>query len=174
MEEIWKAIPGYEGIYEASNCGRIRSVDRVSVGRWGHNKRRSHILTQTKCHGEYRQVRFSIDGIKSQPLVHRLVAQTFIPNPHNLPQVNHKDGDAANNHVDNLEWCTASQNCIHRGRVLGKWVGHQKQPVRCINNGIVYESSHHAAKALGVRQGSVFLICQKKMRQTHGFSFEFV
>lgn len=73
IKEIWKAIPGYEGIYEASSEGRIRSVDRISKGRWGYATRKSHVLRQNDVHNGYMQVKFSIDGIKSQPLVHRLV-----------------------------------------------------------------------------------------------------
>lgn len=75
MDEIWKPIPGFEGYYEASNLGRIRSVERIVRGRWGFSRRHSQILKQNNVHHGYRQVRFSIDGIKSQPLVY--IAETF-------------------------------------------------------------------------------------------------
>ena len=174
MKEIWKQIPGYEGLYEASTLGRIRSMERIASGRWGHSHRRSHILKANNIHNGYQQVKFSIDGIKSQPLVHRLVAKTFIPNPLNLPQVNHKDGNPANNQVDNLEWCTASENCKHRNHVLKKWVGRPKKPVRCLETGIIYESSHHASRALQINCGSIFATCQGKHQKADGMHFEFV
>ena len=174
MEEIWKPIPGYEGFYEASTFGRIRSVERIAIGRWGRNHRKSHVLSQNDVHDGYKQVKFSIDGIKSQPSVHRLIAETFIDNPHNLPQVNHKDGNPGNNRVENLEWCTASENSQHRNRVLGKWVGHKKKPVYCFDTNTVYESSHHASRALGISQGSIFSVCQGKQLSAGGLKFEFV
>lgn len=173
MAEIWRAIPGYEGLYEASTEGRIRSVARTATGRWGTCRRRSTILKPTPTGKGYLQVRFSVDGEKSQPLVHRLVAAAFLPNPRRLPQINHKDGDKANNRIDNLEWCTASENALHRGRVLHKAVGRAKRPVVCTDTGVVYASSHDAAKALGLRQGNIFQVCQGRYNRVNGLHFEF-
>lgn len=173
MEEIWKPIPGYEGFYEASAYGRIRSVERIAIGRWGHNHRKSHVLSPNDVHDGYQQVKFSIDGEKSQQLVHRLVAAAFIPNPNNLPQVNHKDGNHRNNSVENLEWCTASENSRHRSRILDKWVGRPKKPVKCIDTGTIYESSHHAGRALQISAGNIFAVCQGKYQTAGGLHFEF-
>ena len=174
LAEMWKSIPGYEGYYEASSLGRIRGVDRTVRGRWGAYISRGHILKTNNVHNGYLQVKFSIDGEKTQPLVHRLVAMTFIPNPGNLPQVNHKDGNPANNDMTNLEWCTASENSLHRCRVLKKKVGRPERKVRCIDTGIVYDSSHHAAKALNINQGNIFSVCQGKWNTAGGLRFEFV
>lgn len=171
--EIWKEIPGYEGYYEASTYGRIRSIERISKGRWGYAHRMPHVLSPNDVHDGYQQVKFSIDGVKSQPLVHRLVAITFIPNPLGLPQINHKDGNKSNNNVENLEWCSAAENSQHRSRVLKKWVGHPKQPVKCLNNGIIYESSHHASRDLGIGQGGIFAVCQGKQATAGGMRFQF-
>ena len=174
MNEVWRAIPGYEGLYEVSNRGRVRSVDRVAIGRWGHNRRQAHILKQTPNGRGYLQVRFSIDGVKSAPLVHRLVASAFIPNPEGLPQVNHKDGVKGNNSVDNLEWCTASENALHRGRVLQKWAGRAKRPVICTDTGKTYASTHDAARALGLNPGGVYQVCNGEYAHTKGLHFEFI
>lgn len=174
MEEIWKPIPGYEGYFEASTQGQIRSVDRIAKGRWGAAKRKSRILTPNNTGNGYQQVKFSIDGNKSQPLVHRLIAETFIPNPNNLPQVNHKDGNKENNRADNLEWCSASYNSTHRCRVLKKEVGRPKRAVRCIDTGKVYKSSHHAARDLNLNQGGIFAVCQGHGETVKGLRFEFV
>lgn len=174
MVEIWKPIPGYEGYYEASSCGRIRSVERECDGRWGKRIVKQHILKQNMLHDGYKQVKFCIDRMKSQPLVHRLIAQTCIPNPQNLPQVNHKDGNTENNCPDNLEWCTAAFNSQHRSRVLKKWVGHPKKKVLCLDTGVVYESSHHASRDLGISQGGIFSVCQGRCQKAKGLRFAFV
>jgi len=174
VNEEWRSIPGYEGYYEASTAGRIRSVDRMQTGRWGEVFHPSHILTPNDVHNGYQQVKFSIEGEKSQPLVHRLIAMTFLPNPDNLPQVNHKDGNPGNNNVSNLEWCTASENSLHRCRELKKRVGRPYRRVRCIDTGKVYESSHHAARELNISQGNIFSVCQGHWSTAGGKRFEFV
>lgn len=97
MEE-WRAVPGYEGLYEVSNMGNVRNV------------RRNTLLKLSKNNNEYIRVCLCKNCIRTLLSVHRLVAQAFIPNPNNLPQVNHKDEDKTNNNVDNLEWCTAKYN----------------------------------------------------------------
>lgn len=98
MMEEWKEIPGYEGLYEVSNQGNVRNV------------RRNTLLRLSKTNNGYKRVFLCKNGIKTGFQVHRLVAQSFIPNPLNLPQVNHKDEDKTNNNVDNLEWCSAKYN----------------------------------------------------------------
>lgn len=96
MTETWKDIKGYEGLYQVSNCGNV----------FGKRKE----IKQFKDKGGYLKVTLT-DGNKLKSFgVHRLVAQAFIPNPDNLPQVNHKDENKENNCVDNLEWCTAKYN----------------------------------------------------------------
>lgn len=173
--EIWKPIPGFEDYYEASNLGRIRSKERMYIGRWGTPRHLStHVLKTNNTHNGYLQVKFSIDGVKYQPLVHRLVASTFIANPLNLPQVNHKDGDATNNNAENLEWCTASQNAIHRCHVLKHCSGKPRRKVLCKENKKIYESSHHAARELEINQGGIFNVCNGKQKSTRGLHFKFV
>ena len=98
MMEEWRAVPGYEGLYEVSNKGNVRNV------------RRNKLLRLQKTNNGYIRVVLSKNRIKTGFQVHRLVALTFLPNPDNLPQVNHKDEDKTNNNVDNLEFCTAKYN----------------------------------------------------------------
>lgn len=103
MLEIWKAVESTKGFIEVSNMGRIRSLLRGTP----------HILkTQTDKKG-YHRVRVTIEREKMSLKVHREVAKAFIPNPDNLPQVNHIDGDKNNNTVGNLEWCTNKENAYH-------------------------------------------------------------
>ena len=97
MEE-WKNVIGYEGLYEVSNKGNVRNV------------RRNTLLKLSKNYYGYIQVWLYKNGIRTGFKVHRLVAQAFIPNPDNLPQINHKDEDKLNNCVENLEWCSNEYN----------------------------------------------------------------
>lgn len=103
--EIWKYIPGWEGVYQISNMGRVKSFKQTSNGK---------ILSLVNRNGDYFSVVLQGVGKKRQSArVHRLVAEAFIPNPDNLPEVNHIDGNKQNNRVENLEWCSRSRNVIH-------------------------------------------------------------
>lgn len=107
QEEIWRDIEGYEGQYQVSNLGRVKSFDRIDGA--GHLKR-GRILRPVPDKKGYLRVQLHKEGKRKLFLVHRLVAQAFIPNPEGLPQVNHRDEDPSNARADNLEWCTASYN----------------------------------------------------------------
>lgn len=98
MEEIWKDIEGYEGLYQVSNMGRVRSL------------RKNIILKKSITNRGYERVVLFIGNKPKGFTVHRLVAMAFIPNPDNLPQVNHKDENKTNNCAGNLEWCTQEYN----------------------------------------------------------------
>jgi hypothetical protein len=109
--EIWKDISGKEGEYSVSNYGRVKSHDRiVNAGRRGQRHRNEMILKPSISKRGY--CRVALEKGKAS-LVHRLVAQHFIPNPENKPEINHKDGVKNNNHIDNLEWCTRFENEQH-------------------------------------------------------------
>lgn len=110
MSEQWVDIPGYEGFYQVSNLGRIKTVER-------YNPKRKRIIkecvrTPVAVHG-YLYCELWKNGQHKRYAVHRIVATAFIPNPGGKPQVNHLDGDKTNNSVGNLEWCTASENEYH-------------------------------------------------------------
>ena len=105
-----KDVVGYEGLYQVSDTGQVRSLDRVD-GRGRHWKGR--VLAQSINTSGYLCVNLSIDGKQTLKYIHRLVAEAFIPNPDNRPQVNHMDGNKQNNHVSNLEWATAKENMRH-------------------------------------------------------------
>lgn len=103
MIEIWKDIPGYERLYQVSNLGNVRSLNYRRSGK-------SKLLKQGTDKKGYKQVGLWKNSKRKHYSVHRLVAIAFLPNPNNLPQVNHKDENKANNNIDNLEWCDAKYN----------------------------------------------------------------
>ena len=100
MEEIWKDIEGYEGLYQISNKGRVKSL------KWGKER----ILKPGITSSGYLKVLLCKNGMIKHIKIHRLVANAFITNPENKPQVNHKDENKFNNSVNNLEWSTAKEN----------------------------------------------------------------
>lgn len=154
--EIWKEITGYEGIYEVSNCGNVRRIHK--------DKRSSNykVLKQDNLRG-YRKVHLYKDG-KGKPFqVHRLVAEAFISNPNNLPQVNHKDENTSNNHVENLEWCTLKYN-VNYGTGTQRQSISRGKVVLCYNLNMnllgEYPSTSEASRALSVDQCSIVRCCK--------------
>lgn len=119
QEEIWKDIAGWEGYYQISNLGKVKSLERkqrfVSIAgkECFYKKREMMKKTVVNLGNGYRMVSFSRDSKAFTKYIHRLVAEAFIPNPDNLPWINHKDGDKLNNSIDNLEWCTPAHNIAH-------------------------------------------------------------
>ena len=127
--EIWKDITGYNGLYKISNKGRVLSL------------RKDNILKPIDSHG-YKYVHLCNKYHKRKnKSVHRLVCEAFIDNPNNLPEINHIDGNKANNSVDNLEWCTPAQNSYHRANILNR----NKRKVYCIETKQTFNSIKEAA-----------------------------
>lgn len=119
--EIWKDIPGYEGYFMASNLGRIKSIDRTLIYPNGEeHKLKGRILIPKRSQVGYLRVNLSVNRKVRTINIHRLVAETFIPNPENKDQINHLDGDKTNNKVSNVVWSTCSENILHAYRELGK------------------------------------------------------
>ena len=110
QNEIWKDIHGYEGYYQVSNLGRIKSMERDVLQGTRIVHLHSKILKYRYDAGGYIRIVLCKNGIQKNFSLHRLVAEHFIPNPNNLPQINHKDENKENNCVDNLEWCTPKYN----------------------------------------------------------------
>jgi hypothetical protein len=112
--EVWKDVKGYEGVYKISNFGRIRSLDRIVVQKDGREvPYKGKIRIPSLCVHGYFKISIQTKGFRKFVGVHRLVAKAFIPNPENLPFVNHKNGVKTDNRLENLEWCTASYNTQH-------------------------------------------------------------
>ncbi len=114
MEEKWSPVVGWESLYEVSSRGRVRSLDRV-VKNYPDCTRvwRGRYLKATPSNAGYPIISMSNSGLVKNRMVHQLVAASFIPNTHNKPHINHKDGDKTNNNMENLEWCTHKENMQH-------------------------------------------------------------
>lgn len=173
MEE-WKPVVGYEGLYEVSSSGNVRSVNHVTNGVCVSSKELKPYMSD-----RYYRVKLYKDGKPKMMMVHRLVAQAFIDNPSKLPQVNHINGDKTNNFASNLEWCTASDNQKHAYRTGLKnpedTVKHTRKKVLQLDmsGNIVREwkSMSEAANELGLQVSNISHCCSGRIRQTGGFKW---
>ena len=158
MTEIWKDVVGYEGLYQVSNLGRVKSLPRYdTVGRYHSGT----ILSDCDNGNGYRVVGFNVNGKQKMFTIHRLVATTFIPNLNNYGYVNHIDGDKSNNRVDNLEWCTASENMEHAVK-LGLHYHFGRKKILCVETGVVFDSIKDAENWVGVKGSRISSVCNLK------------
>lgn len=159
--EIWKDIKDYEELYQVSNLGRIKSLTRY----------KKILKLNLTTNGYYKISLCKNKKIKTY-LVHRLVGIAFIKNPHNLSQINHKDGVKTNNSTYNLEWVTCSQNIKH-GFEKGLQYNSNKKEISC-SNGMIFESSYEASKWLNINiyKGSKNEVSMSKniRRATKGYN----
>ena len=148
--EIWKDVKGYEGLYQVSNIGRIWSVNRQKY------------LKPYEGNGYLKIDLFAKNGKRKKEYIHRLVALAFIPNPENLPEVNHKDENKYNNCVNNLEWCTHQYNNKY-GTKVERMIEKIEKPVYCIELDRIFESGKKAAEYLGMKStNGIYGCCSNK------------
>ena len=165
--EIWRDVKGYEGYYIVSSLGRIASL-------WKHIIMHPLTLRSKKC--RYFSVLLHGNHIIERKLLHRLVAEAFLPNPHGYVEINHKDEDKTNNHIINLEWCDRDKNCNHgtRNKRISEY---QSKPVVQISmTGEIlntFPSASEAEKTIGVRGGHIGSCCQGKRKTAHGYRWRY-
>jgi HNH endonuclease len=156
-----KEINGFDG-YFITEAGAVFSNRRGKL-----KPRKLHYIN-----GGYLRVNMRVDGVTRCKLVHRLVAETFVPNKHNKPEVNHKDGNKENNHSENLEWVTRGENLKHSFGVLLNSPPKSKS-VRCIDTGIVYPSAVIASRAVGGDASNIGKAIRGVQNTAAGFRWEF-
>ena len=163
--EVWKDVVGYEGLYQVSNYGRLKRVFK---------NKKEHLLTGKKDKDGYIQVILSRNQKKKHCRLHRLVAETFIPNPNDKPVVNHKDKNVLNNTVDNLEWATVSENTKH-GYETGRSV-HGRSVIQYTKNMeyvACWKSIEKAARVLGVDQANICACCNGRQKTSGGYIWRY-
>jgi hypothetical protein len=168
--EIWKKNPEIEKL-EVSTFGRVRTLDKVVPSGKYTRFIKGRVLKQFDNSKGYLQVNIKVDGKWTRKTVHRIVAQTFLPNPNSFPMVNHRDCDRTNNNVDNLEWCTAKYNSQYQEK-YGKA---KSKPVLALNLATLevskFKSQSEAGQALGANVGNINSVIKGRIKQTSGFWF---
>lgn len=174
MTEIWKPVVGYEKYYEVSNLGRIRSLDRVMTSTTGKKfikKGRIRKQVLNTATGYYMLVLHGDDG-KETNTVHRFVAEAFLPNPNNLPLVNHKNEIKTDNRAENLEWCTRKYNMLYSD-VPDK----SKKPVVQFDpktgKETVWDSARDAYRETGIEYKNISACCRGLRPRAGGFEWRF-
>ena len=165
MTEIWKDVVGYEGLYQVSNLGRVKSIRKDKI-----------MSTPLNAKDGYLRVNLKKNGTQKQTLVHRLVEESFVENKNGFTQVNHIDEDKTNNCETNLEWCTAKYNSnygTHMRRIIDKL----SKPVLCVELGKVFKNSVEAARCIGAAKGTATHInrcATGKEKSCYGYTWRYI
>jgi len=172
--EIWKKHPEIEKL-EVSTFGRVRTLDKVVPNGKHTQLTKGRVLKQYNRKDGYLQVSFRMNGKPITKKVHRLVAETFLPNPNGFPMVNHRDCNIKNNHVENLEFCTASYNAKYREKYGVSRMEAAGKPVFAINLFTLevthFRSQTAAGRELGFDSSRITAVIKGRRNQTGGFWF---
>ena len=164
MEEIWKDVKGFEGIYQVSNLGRVKSV------------RRNIILKNRIARNGYKRVLLCTNNIPKNYYIHRLVATAFISNPNNYPIVNHKDENPQNNSVGNLEWCTQEYNVNYGTGIAKRARSRSKKVLQFKPDGTFvkeWKSTMDVQRNLGFNHTHISACCRNIIKTAYGFIWKY-
>ena len=190
--EIWKDIEGYEGLYQVSNLGRVKSL-----GNGNSNASKEKILKPGKNRENYLLVVLNKNGERRTCSVHRLVANAFIPNPNNKPCVDHVNTIRVDNRVDNIRWCTYKENSnneltrkhnseLKKGEKHPMYGKHRSEETRqkiseskgkkiiCVETGEVFSSTYEVERQLGINQTNISRCCRGKQKIAKGLTFRYL
>ena len=171
--ELWKSIQGYEGLYEVSNLGNVRSLDRkVNQANGTIGNYKGKILKGETDNRGYKRVRLSKNNKAKKFQVHRLVALAFIPNIENKPFVNHIDENTSNNNVNNLEWVTGCENMRH-GTIQKRLSDMKKKKIICLTDNKKFDSVNEASEYYGIPRRSISNVLSGTRNRVYGKEFAY-
>lgn len=177
-EEIWKSIKGYEGLYEISNLGRVKSLNYNRTGK-------EKILKPSKINSGYLHITICKNGKMKYFLVHRLVASAFLPNPDNLPCINHKNNDKMDNRLSNLEYCSYHYNNTYGAHKQLQRESHinnleNNKRAKSVNQYSLYNeyiktflSARRASEELNICHSGIIRCCNGQLKTCGGFIWRF-
>ena len=178
LDQIWKTIDNY-GDYEVSNYGKVRRISYDGDKSKEEQYKLPYYLKHRIDKDGYFRYTLCVKGKTKSFYAHRLVAQAFIPNPNNKPQVNHIDGNKQNNYVDNLEWCTIQENNLHalrnglrdmKNNKLSKQVEQYDMNGNLLNT---FKSANDAKRITGLSQGHISECCRGEYKQYKGYVWKY-
>lgn len=187
MEEVWKDVEGFKGYYQVSNLGNVRSLTRKVNTFNGMRTTKGKVLKPLKTKNNYLRIDLRKNRKHKYILLHRLVALTFIPNPHNYPVINHIDGNKFNNNINNLEWCTQSHNIkeafrlgtakVYKHHYIDGTLPCTKIPVNqySLNNVFLahYSSIKEASLSTNTSQKGISFCCRNKQKHANHFIWRY-
>jgi len=178
MIEVWKNIKEYEGLYQVSNIGRVKSLERTVIDKRGHKHyTNERILKPQIGPNGYLQVGLHKDCKGKSLYIHRLVCEAFHENPKNKPEVNHINEDKSDNRACNLEWVTSKENNnhgTHNARVAktkGKPVGQYTRDGELVK---VWQSNHEVERQLGFDQSTLSKVARGELKAAYGYVWKYV
>ena len=178
--EIWKDIEGYEGYYQVSNMGRVKSVERTVPNGYGPNGSmrtiKEKILKQGKTTHGYCFVVLCVNHAKKNFFTHRLVAKAFLTNPHNYTEINHKSENKEENFVENLEWCDRKYNCNYGSRNRRSHKNRRRPIIQSDFDGLEimgWFSCADCEQETGYDRSLISKCCQGKVHTAYGFKWHY-